>query len=121
MIWAWIENVEGADRSSATIRSGLTASARANPDPLALAAAELVRVALDEVGVQPDGRHELADPLAALLAVADIVDVEGLTDDSTRRHPRIEARIRVLEDHLHRRLMRRSSDPLRPPGRPRRR
>ena len=31
---------------------------------------------------------------------ADPVDVEGLADDAARGHPRVEARVRVLEDHL---------------------
>ena len=44
---------------------------------------------------------QLADPLATVGLLADPVDLERLGDDRPRGHPRVEAGVRVLEDHLH--------------------
>ena len=101
MIWAWIDTSSALIGSSATIRSGFEGERPGDPDPLALAARELVRVALAEVGVEPDRREQLADPLVPLGLRADLVDVERLADDPGHVHPRVEAGVRVLEDHLH--------------------
>jgi hypothetical protein len=46
IICAWIETSSADTGSSATISFGRSASARATPDPLALAAGELVRKAV---------------------------------------------------------------------------
>ena len=91
MIWAWIETSRALIGSSATMRSGFERERPGDADALALAAGELVRVALGVVGVEPDRRQQLADALAALGLGADAVDVERLADDAAGRHPRVEA------------------------------
>ena len=60
MICAWIETSSADTGSSATMKSGLTASARAMPIALALAAGELVRVAARRVRGEPDDLEQLA-------------------------------------------------------------
>ncbi len=101
MIWAWIETSRALIGSSATMRSGFESESPGHPDPLALAARELVGVADGEVGVQPDRGQEVTDPLATLLLRTDLVDVERLADDPGDVHPRVQAGVRILEDHLH--------------------
>ena len=101
MIWAWIETSSALIGSSATIRSGLQRQRARDPDALPLAARELVRVARRVVRVEADRREQLADALAPLGRLADVVDVERLGDDPAGGHPRVEAGVRVLEDHLH--------------------
>ena len=70
-------------------------------DALALAAAELVRVAVAVVRVQADGREQLADAFSALPAFPHVVDLERLGNDARRCHTRVQAGVRILEDHLH--------------------
>jgi hypothetical protein len=94
-------HVQGADRLVGHDQLGVDRDGPGDPDPLALAAAELVRVAVQEVRVQADDVEQLGDPLAALGRRADLVDGQRLADDPAHGHPRIQAGIRVLEDHLH--------------------
>ena len=70
-------------------------------DALALATGELVGVAIREVRVQPDEPQQLLHPPSPILDRADRVVVQRLLQDVADRHPRIERRERVLEDHLH--------------------
>ena len=44
---------------------------------------------------------QLDDAVGPLLRVADAVDEQRLADDVEQRHPRVERRERILEDHLH--------------------
>ncbi len=70
-------------------------------DALPLAARELVRVAVDEVGVQPDPLQQVARPGGSLLGRHDVgVDLPGLRDDVADGHPRVQRGVRVLEDDL---------------------
>ncbi len=70
-------------------------------DALALAARELVRVAVPPVRVDPDLAQRLDDPLVTLPAVADAVHDQALGDDLGDRHARAQGAVRVLEHHLH--------------------
>ena len=72
-----------------------------DPDPLPLAAGELVRVAVREARVEADDVEQLADPGGPVAAAADPVHDQRLADDVADRHPRVERRVRVLEDDLH--------------------
>ena len=54
MIWAWIETSSAEIGSSQTMKSGEVASARAMPIALALAAGELVRIAVAKGRVEAD-------------------------------------------------------------------
>lgn len=51
--------------------------------------------------VHPDDVEQLVDPVLPLPALGQVVDVKRLTDDVAHRLPRVERRIRVLEDHRH--------------------
>src|SRR5450759_5132478 len=69
-------------------------------DALALAARELVRVAMDVALVQAHLGEQLADQLLALLLVRHPVDQRALTDDLADRHAGVQAGVRILEDDL---------------------
>ena len=69
-------------------------------DPLALAARELVREAVRMFGAQADGPQKLLDPTASFASRVKVVDPEGLRDDVSHRHPRIQRGIWILEDDL---------------------
>jgi hypothetical protein len=91
MIWAWIETSSALIGSSATIRSGFTASA-GDADPLALTAGELVRVALAEVGLSPTVGQELARTRSwRSVFVPTSWISERLADDAGHVHPRVQA------------------------------
>ena len=79
-------------------RSGQRAG---DPDPLPLAAGELVRVPVVVLGVEANQFQQVLDgPLGALLGL-DVLQLERRADDGTHRVPGIQRRVRVLEDHLH--------------------
>ena len=95
-------DVERADRLVAHDELRLDRERARDPDPLALAAGELVRVAARRVVAQPDLREQLVDARIALGGrFGELVDHERLGDRRADRHPRVERRVRVLEDHLH--------------------
>ena len=100
MTCAWIETSRAEIGSSATIEVRVQRERPGDPDPLALAAGELVRVAVAVVRVQAHGGQQVADPLPPLVLRAHVVDVQRLADRGPGRHPRVERRVRVLEDHL---------------------
>src|SRR5712692_11448334 len=60
-----------------------------------------MRIAIGEVRVQANDPEQLLHALLLLASTGQIVDLERLADDAADRHARVEARIRVLEDHLH--------------------
>ena len=70
------------------------------PDPLALAAGELVRVALDRVARQADLAEQFEDAVLLLLSAADVLHRERLADDGAHPHPRVKRGVRVLEHEL---------------------
>src|SRR5262249_3650334 len=70
-------------------------------DALPLAAAELVRVALEVGRVQPDEVEEFGDAHLALRACADAVDDQRFFDNLPRPHARVQRRVRILKDDLH--------------------
>src|SRR5204863_2951467 len=70
-------------------------------DALSLPAGELVRVTVDEVGVEADYLEQPLRAPPARAPVADPMDDERLRNDVSDGHPRVERRIRVLEDDLH--------------------
>ena len=78
MICAWIDT-SSAETGSSHDQAGSSASARAMPDALALAAGELVRVA--HRGSAQAHRSKAAHPRAALGADADRQDAQRLADD----------------------------------------
>ena len=100
-ICAWIETSSAETGSSQTISFGAERERAGDADSLALAARELVRVAVREARVEADHVEQLADPDAPVLARADPVHDQRLADDVADRHARVERRVRVLEDDLH--------------------
>src|SRR4029079_6056086 len=68
---------------------------------MALAAGEFVRIAPHVIRLQADGFQEIDDTLLQLPpGFRQLVDDQGLADDRTDIHARIERGIRVLEDDL---------------------
>ena len=86
--------------SSATIEIRVEGERPGDPDPLPLPAAELVREPVRRAGGHAHELEQLPDARRALRARSDGVDVERLPDDGADRHARVEAGVRVLEDHL---------------------
>ena len=71
------------------------------PDPLPLAAGELMGVAVEMVGVEADQLEQLAYPVASGPARGEVaVDLEGLTDDPRDCHPGVERGVGVLPHQL---------------------
>ena len=69
-------------------------------DALALAARELVRVAVVVLGREADDVHQLLHaPLGVAARLA--VDHERVGDDRAHALARVERGVRILEDHLH--------------------
>src|SRR6266545_4102321 len=93
-------DVESRHGLVADDQPGIEGECTRDADALALAAGELVRVAVDEVGVEAD---DFEQPLRApppRAAVADAVDDERFADDVPDCHPRIQRGIGILEDDL---------------------
>ena len=99
--WLWIDTSSAETGSSQTTRSGPERERPGDADALALAAAELVRVAPRVVAPQADDLEAVLDPLVARLAVGDALGEEALADDVEDRHPGVQRPERVLEDDLH--------------------
>ena len=72
-----------------------------DPDPLALASAELVRIAGNCIHREPYQLQELLDPLAALFLRHQVVDTQRLADELAYGVARVQGGDRVLEDDLH--------------------
>jgi len=70
-------------------------------DALPLAARELVRVAVGEVGVHAHHPQQLLDALLALLAAREAVDVQGLAHDVAHGLPGVQRGEGILKDHRH--------------------
>ena len=71
-------HVERRDRLVADDELRLDRERPGDPDALALAAGELVRVALDVVRVEPDQPEQLGDPLGLRLALGQVVGLDRL-------------------------------------------
>ena len=74
-------DVEGGDRLVADDQARVQRQRAGDADPLALAAGEFVRVAVERVLPQADLEGELRDPLVELTAARDAVIDERLADD----------------------------------------
>ena len=94
-------DVERGDRFVADDEIRVEREGAGDADPLALAAGELVRIAVDVVGVEADGVQKLADLCPACFGFVDAMLDERLRDDRPDRHARVQRCLRVLEDHLH--------------------
>ena len=87
--------------SSATSSSADTRERPREADALALAARELVRVAVAELGAQADLVEELAHARVERRGRArGRAARSGSPTICAARHPRVERRVRVLEDHV---------------------
>ena len=94
-------NVKCRDRLVADNQLGLQRKCAGNADTLTLTAGELMRIAVNVLGVQSDDVQQLADTLNALLLGAHAVNGHGLGDNLADGHTRVERSIRILEDKLH--------------------
>ena len=95
-------DVQGRDGLVADDDLRLKHDGSGDADALALAAGELVRVAVLEGQVQTHGLHDLLDAGIALCAgLVGASNVDGLGNDVGHSHARVEGAVRVLEDELH--------------------
>src|SRR5437763_14002042 len=58
-------------------------------------------VAVGKVRVEADDPQQLLDPLLLFAAAGKIMDLQRLADDAAHGHTWVQARVRVLKDHLH--------------------
>ena len=101
MTWACTETSSADTGSSAIDQLRLERQRPRDADPLALAAGELVRVAVGVLGLQADVLEQLAHARAGSPARRDAVDRAAARRGSARPPARVERRVGVLEDHLH--------------------
>ena len=94
-------NIQSGNGLVADDQLGLQSERTGDADTLTLTARELVRIAVDVLGVQTDDVQQLTDTLNALLLGAHAMNSHGLGDDLADGHTRIERSIGVLEDELH--------------------
>src|SRR5215831_19226106 len=94
-------HVEGGHGLVSHDEARLEGQGRRDADALALAARQLVGIALGEGGMEPDHLQQLADQATAARRVVLAVDLERLRDDAAHAHPRIERAEGILEDDLH--------------------
>ena len=91
--------IERRDRLIQHDELGVDGDRAGDPDPLALAPAQLVRKPAGVHCAQAHPLEELRHPLPP--AVVEPVDPQRVCDGIADRHPRIEGAERVLEHHLH--------------------
>ncbi len=102
MTCAWIDTSSADTGSSQTMHLRPQRQGARDADPLPLPAGELVRVAVDVLGLEPDEVQQLLHRPRAVAARHHLgMDVERLADDVADGHPRVQRRVRVLHDHLH--------------------
>ena len=93
-------DVEGRDRLVRDDQLRIEGEGPSDADPLPLAARELVGKAVVVLGGEADRLEQLLHPLAALGLVVP-VDLERRSDDRADALARVQARVGILEDHLH--------------------
>ena len=98
---AWIDTSSAETGSSATISFGLQRERAGDADALALAAGELVRVAVVVLRVEADQLQQVLHRALDAVLGLDVLDPERRADDRADGVPRVQRRVRVLEDHLH--------------------
>ena len=101
MICAWIETSSAETGSSQTRKSGLSASARARPMRCRCPPENSCGYRLAASTGSPTTPRSSRTAQVELLPGGDLVRAQRLADDATDRMPRIERRVRILEDHLH--------------------
>ena len=94
-------DVQGRDGFVGHDQLGVEGERPGQPDPLTLAAREFMGIELGCLGTQTHLAHEAPGPLQALGRCTDVLDDEGLFDDRTHPHPRVERGIGILEHQLH--------------------
>ena len=94
-------NVQGGNRLVADDELRAQDERASDADALTLTAGELVRVAVDVLGIEADHVKQLANALDTLLGSADAVNDHRLGDDLTDGHTGVQGCIGILEDELH--------------------
>src|SRR3990172_7181655 len=94
-------NIQSGDRLVADNEGWLQSQRARDPNTRALSAGEFVRVTAGENRIKIDYFKQMSDALLDLLAGCRAVDHKRLAHDLFHGHARIQAGIRILEDHLH--------------------
>ena len=95
-------DVERGDRLVGHDQLGLDRERPRDADALALAAAQMARVAAGDRGGQLDQLEQLGHASRDGLARPHAVDAHGLGEHRADLQPRVQRRVRILEDHLQR-------------------
>jgi hypothetical protein len=94
-------DIERADRLVAHHQLRLHGQRARDADALALAAAELVRIALRMERREADQAQQFLHPRGTRGGIADAMDLHRLHDRRADAQPRVERGIGILEHHLH--------------------
>ena len=94
-------HVERGHRLVADDQLGPQGDGPGDADALSLSPGELVGVAVEVLGVEADAGHQVLDLGLDATRRLDALHLERRGDDATDGVPRVERRVRVLEDHLH--------------------
>ena len=94
-------HIERGDRLVADNELGIERERACNADTLALAAGELVRVAILVEGLKAAVVHDLVDIVVELFLGDEVMLAHGFSDDLADRHTRGKRGERILEDDLH--------------------
>ncbi len=92
-------HVQGRDRFVEDQQRRVEGQGTGDADALALAAGELMGIAVDVLGVEPNQFHDVLDLLGAAVA-PHAMDPHGLGDDPLDRHAGVQRGVRILEHDL---------------------
>ena len=98
-------DIQRGDRFVADDEFGVQRQSSGDADALALAARKSVRVTVGKAAVEADSIHQLVDAGELFPGGKSRMLIQRLGDDRGHRHARVEAGLRVLEHHLHRRAL----------------
>jgi len=94
-------DVQRTDRLVADDEAGVERQGAGDADALALAAGELVGVAVSVFGFEADAFEQVFDAVVELGAFGEFVDDHRFADDASDGHARVQRADGVLEDDLH--------------------
>ena len=94
-------DVQRGDRLVADDQLRLGQEGAGKPDALALAARELMRIAVEVLRQKAHLIQQLQDQIHVLLPVAAFLDGKRLHQNVAHVHPSVQGTVGVLKDHLH--------------------
>ena len=94
-------NIQCGNRLVCDDQFGFQGEGPRYPDALALATAELVRIAAEDAWIESDSLQKIGYPIVPFGSARDSVNRKGLTYNRSDRHSRVQRGVRILKDDLH--------------------